>query len=247
MGEPTVECYNCGRENPAWAQICRTCGVSLRGADRFASGPPPRLPTDPGSIVSMVAAVGTIVSAILVGLFLSSLDPGGAVATPPESASPSASITPPLATVTPAATAAATPAPTPVPTPSLPGQLLIGIALDPETQQVSEPQETFGPGDNFAYSLTMPAAIGTNAIYVEVARIAEDGSETVLQEPTGAQAIDGSRATAAFEVLADNLIFGSDGRTGTGDDFGTGRFMMRIYLAPNDQLVAEAPFELTAE
>ena len=245
MGEPTVECYNCGRENPGWAQICRTCGVSLRGAERFASGPPPRLPTDTNSLISMAAAVGTIVAAIVVGLVLSSLDPSEGVAsgtgetpTPTLSAAPTATT---LATVVPTTVPTAAPTPSPVP---LPGELLIGTALDPNTRRVSTPQATFAPGDNFAYSLTMPEAIGTNQLFVEVVQIEEDGTETVRQEPTGAQAIDGSQPTAAFEIPANILILGPDGTAGSGDEFGPGRYLMRIYLAA-DELVAEAPFELT--
>ena len=30
MTDETVDCFNCGRANPAWAQVCRSCGVPLR-------------------------------------------------------------------------------------------------------------------------------------------------------------------------------------------------------------------------
>lgn len=243
MGEPTVECYNCGRENPGWAQICRTCGVSLRGAERFASGPPPRFPTDANSIVSMVAAVGTIVGAIFVGLLLSNLDPSPATALDPEvTATPIASATPEV-TATAEPTAEPTVEPTPEPTPALPGELLFGTALDPTTRRVSAPQDSFAPGENFAYSITMPAPFNVPEVFVGVVRIEDDGTETLLQEPATGQPIDATQATVAFEVPAANLILGGDGAPDTGDEFGVGSFVMRIYAGP-DQLIAAAPFEL---
>ena len=245
MGEPTVECYNCGRENPGWAQICRTCGVSLRGAERFASGPPPRFPTDTRSIVSIVAAVGTIAAAIIVGVLLSNLDPSGPVAGAPQAtAGVAATSTPPPATATVSPTTVATAAPTATPPPPLPGELVFGTALDPTTRVVSAPQTTFTLGDNFAYSVTMDEAIGAEQIFVEVVKV-EDGEETVLQEPTGGQLIDPAQPTAAFEVPADTLILGPDGVADSEDEFGTGSFVMRIYLGP-DQLIAQGTFELTA-
>ena len=30
MTGDSVECFNCGRANPSWAQVCRSCGVPMR-------------------------------------------------------------------------------------------------------------------------------------------------------------------------------------------------------------------------
>jgi len=193
----------------------------------------------------MAAAVGTILAAIVVGLVLSNLDPSDSVAVG-AGATPTPAVTaPPAATVLPtlAATTIPTAAPTPTPVP-LPGELLIGTALDPNTRRVSTPQTTFAPGDTFAYSLTMPDAIGTNEIFVEVVEIEADGTETVRQAPDAGQGIDGAQATASFQIPANTLILGPDGVSGSGDEFGAGSYVMRIYLAA-DELVAEAPFQLT--
>lgn len=246
MSEPGLECYNCGRENPTWAQVCRNCGVSLSGAARYPSGPPPRVPTDPASLVSMGAAMATIAAAIVVGLFLSNLDPtqgtalggngnGNGTATPTPTVAGSPSPTP--------GAASPSPSPTPEPTPSLPGTLAFGTELDPTTREVTTPQTSFGRGETFAYSIRMPEAFGVDSIQVAVLRVADDGTETVVQEPS-AQAIDPNTPVAAFAVPADNLIVGSDGVPDTGDEFGAGNFIMRIFRG--EELIAQGSFTLTA-
>jgi len=91
MTDETVDCFNCGRANPEWAQVCRSCGVVLRhGEARIA--PTGRLPSDRDSIISLAAVIGTIVGALLLGLFVSSLNPTdptvGAAPTPTSTATP---------------------------------------------------------------------------------------------------------------------------------------------------------------
>ena len=90
--DETVDCYNCGRSNPEWAQVCRSCGVALRhGQTRIA--PTGRIPQDTASLISIAAVIGTIFGAVVIGLFLSGLNPtepvsGGLptpTATPPTS------------------------------------------------------------------------------------------------------------------------------------------------------------------
>ena len=230
MTEPRLECLNCGRENPPWAQTCRYCGVSLRDATLYQDGPPPRVPTDRSSLASMASAVGTIVVAVVIGLFLSNLDPRDATAGDGQAATPrpTPSIAPPPTTSIPPLTD--TPAPTPTP---LPGTLAFGTALDANTGEITEPTTTFGPGQAFAYSITMPEPLGVDRVFVEVVRVEADGTETLIQERSGGQPVDASSAVAWFSVDADSLISG----------FGVGNFIMRVY-APQDQLIAEGPFEL---
>src|SRR5919107_1690515 len=70
MTDETVDCFNCGRANPEWAQVCRSCGVVLRHGEEpvVPTGP---FPTDPTSLISIGAVVGTILAALLIGLFVS--------------------------------------------------------------------------------------------------------------------------------------------------------------------------------
>ena len=240
MGEPTLECYNCGRENPGWAQICRSCGVSLSGAERWTSGaPPPRFPTDSTSLISMGAALATVVAAVLVALVVANLDPNeaGAVgerrptpAPTPRAATPSVVAT---ATVAPAPTA--TPAPTPTPTPVRPGTLAFGTAFDPATKQITAPATAFAPGSVFAHSITLTEPFGVGQIQEEVVRVAEDGTETVVQRRNATRLIvDPSATIAAFSVNTNLLI----------ESWGAGTYRMRVYRG--DELLAEGEFQLTA-
>ena len=101
MTDESVDCFNCGRSNPEWAQVCRSCGVALRhGEARIV--PTGRFPTDRDSLISMGAVIGTILAAVIVGLFLSSLnstDPTVGEATPTPSPTPLP--TPPPASIAP--------------------------------------------------------------------------------------------------------------------------------------------------
>ena len=63
MTGETVDCYNCGRANPAWAQVCRSCGVPIRpGMGASASQGP--IPRDRDSLLSMAIGLAAIVGAI---------------------------------------------------------------------------------------------------------------------------------------------------------------------------------------
>ena len=242
MSEPGLECYNCGRENPPWAQVCRECGVSLLGAARYPSGPPPRFPSDTGSLVSMGSAIATIVLAILVGLFLANLDPSRGTALVEPSISPP--LTPSIVpSVPPSVPPTATPAPaTPSPTPALPGMLVFGHTLDEATREVVDPDNSYVPGDTFAYSIRLEETWDVPEMLVEVVKVAEDGTEIVVQAPS-VQPVDPESPVASFAVPADNLIYGADGVADSGDDFGTGEFVMRIYRG--EELMAEGPFTLS--
>src|SRR5918995_5119684 len=100
MTGDTVECFNCGRANPSWAQVCRSCGVPIK-AVAARSGPQAAIPTDQDSLVAIGATLGSIVVAIALGLFLSGIIPDA----PPiveETPTPGPSVTPiPSASFTP--------------------------------------------------------------------------------------------------------------------------------------------------
>jgi len=74
MTEETVDCFNCGRANPEWAQVCRSCGVALRHGEARVV-PTGRFPGDRDSLISIAAVIGTIIGALLLGLFVSGLNP----------------------------------------------------------------------------------------------------------------------------------------------------------------------------
>ena len=172
MTDESVDCFNCGRSNPEWAQVCRSCGVALRhGEARIV--PTGRFPTDRDSLISMGAVVGTILAAVIVGLFLSSLnstDPTVGEATPTPSPTP---IPTPSLSVAPSVSATAVPTPTPVP---LPATVAFGTELDGNRVVVS-PVDTFTPGMTFAHSITSTQPFGAATIGEEIVRLNEDGTD----------------------------------------------------------------------
>ena len=226
MTEETVDCFNCGRANPEWAQVCRSCGVALRhGEARIVPAGP--FPTDQTSLISIGAVVGTILAAVLIGLFVSGLnttDPTVGQATP----TPSPSVEPSLE---PSVEPSVEPSiePTPVPTPELRGTLAFGTGLD-NAGAVTGATDTFTPGVNFAYALTIPGGLGATPMRNEISRTSDPAE--VVQD-------DELTIDPADELIGYNL--GS--AAGFVQDWGPGEYIWRVYLG--DELVAEAPFRLS--
>jgi hypothetical protein len=224
MTEETVDCFNCGRANPEWAQVCRSCGVALRHGEArvVPSGP---FPTDQTSLISIGAVVGTILAAVLIGLFVSGLNPTDpVVGQPTASPSPSAeeSLEP---TVEPLPSD--TPAPTPTATPALRGTLVFGTGLD-NAGNVTGATDTFTPSSSFAYALTTPEGPGATPIRNEITRL--DDEEVVAN--------DELRVDPADPIIGYNL--GS--AAGFIQDWGSGEFRWRVYVG--EELVAQATFRL---
>ena len=222
--DETVDCYNCGRANPEWAQVCRSCGVTLRhGEDRVVpSGP---FPTDQTSLISIGAVIGTIFAAVLIGLFISSLNPTDTTvvqATPSPSPTLVATPEPSVAPVP-----SETPAPTAEPTPALRGTIAFGTGLD-DAGNVTGATDTFTPNANFAYALTTPEGPGATPIRNEITRL-EDEEVVANDELT----VDPADAIIGYSL-------GSAG--GFIQDWGTGEFRWRVYVG--DELVAEGLFRL---
>ena len=227
MTDETVDCFNCGRANPEWAQVCRSCGVALRhGEARVTpSGP---FPTDQTSLLSIAAVIGTIVAALLIGLFVAGLnpiDPSVGQASPTPVPTETAEATPeptdePLPTDT--------PVPTPVPTPALPATMAFGSALD-GNRQVTEPVDTFTPGVPFAYSVSMPGGFGAAAIENEIIKLSGESETVVL--PRQSVGVSPDAETFGYVI-------------GTAGDFlgqwGPGEFEWRVYVG--GELVARGPF-----
>ena len=235
MTEETVDCFNCGRANPEWAQVCRSCGVVLRhGQERVV--PSGRLPTDRDSIISIAAVIGTILLAVALGLFVSNLnptDPSIGQSTPSPSPSPTEEPTEePSVSVAPSESVPA--APTPTPSPTLPGTVVFGTTLDAE-RQITDPQETFTPGMTFAHSISTTEPFGQPSIGETVVRINEDGSDgdTIVAAPQNQLSVDPEATMAGF-VAGDAANFVRD--------WGPGLYEMRVFVG--ETLIARGQFRL---
>lgn len=228
MTDDTVECFNCGSPNPEWAQVCRSCGVALRhGQSRVV--PTGRVPTDRDSLTSIGAVVGTILVAVAIGLFVSSLNP-----TDPtvglQTASPSPSLEESFSPSASAPIASETPVPTPTPVP-LRGQIAFGTRLD-NSGVVADPTDTFGPGMDFAYSVAVADGFGGTPIENEVARVADDGTESIVLERDPV-AVDPAASTFGFVIGETDSFLGR----ALG---GPGTFVWRVYIG--EELIAEGRF-----
>ncbi|MDQ2933410.1 MAG: zinc ribbon domain-containing protein [Chloroflexota bacterium] len=233
MTGETVECFNCGHANPAWAQVCRNCGVPLRpGVARTA--PSGRFPTDRDSLISLIAAFGAIVAAVVFGLFLANLSPstptiGHGSASASGTGAPASTFAP-----EPSPVAAATPTPKPTPVP-LSGTLAFGTGVDGSGNLIGK-TDTFAPGGTFAHLVTNSAAFGINRIGERVVKIAADGKETQVVDPANNTiGVSPSAKQAAIGPIATDRL-----RSALG---GPGKFRMEVYLGKKK--IAQGAFTLT--
>lgn len=232
MTGESVECFNCGRQNPPWAHVCRFCGVPLRPATESARSVPSGIfPTDQRSLLSMGAAVGTILAAIVVGLIVSNLNPveprvGLASPTPrPSIATPRPSVEPVVSEP---------PEPTPTPTPALPGTVTFGTERNKKTCEIGGKTDTFAPGTTFAHAIALKEAFGVSSVIEEISRVADDGKETVVQsKKDGETAVSSKQKVTCYAVSANNLIRA----------WGAGSYVMRVFRG--DEKIAEGRFKLT--
>ncbi|MDQ3690578.1 MAG: zinc ribbon domain-containing protein [Chloroflexota bacterium] len=238
MTDETVDCFNCGRANPEWAQVCRSCGVALRHGEARVV-PAGRFPTDRNSLISLAAVLGTIVAAMLFGLFVAGLNPTD----PPVAAEPSATATA-TATATPTEEPSVAPtesvaasvsvAPSASEAPALPATIVFGSELDGD-RQIVEPVDTFTPGMAFAHSVTSTEPFGVETIGEQIVRLNEDGSEgDQLVAADGNQLPVNPEATSAGFVAGDSANFVRD--------WGPGAYEMRVYAG--ETLIARGSFRL---
>ena len=234
MTGETVECFNCGRPNPEWAQVCRSCGVPLRHG--FASTVPEgRVPTDPGSLISIGAVIATIVAAILIGLFVANLNPTdptliGGQPTP----SPTPTVIPePSVSGSVAPSVAIAPTPTPAATPALPGTVAFGTGIDPNGQ-ITGATDAFTPGVYFAHVITVTEPFGVAELGEQVVQVAEDGTETEVVGAAGNTLTVDPASTRGGIVccIAGELI----------NELGPGNFILRVYRG--EELIAQGAFRL---
>jgi hypothetical protein len=232
MSGETVECFNCGHANPSWAQVCRNCGAPITTELPRRPGALGMFPTDRASLTSIAATLGAILAAIVVGAVLSGLIPPApnvAEATPTPSPTPS---------VSPSASSVPNPSgsggPSASATPSLIGTIAYGYALDPTTHLAVQPTDTYAPGDQFCYSISLTQPFGVSEIGEEVIRVNTDGSLTVVQ----------SRDNEKLKVTPAAQVFGDCTRaTGLIQVWSTGNFIMREYRGA--ELIAEGHFAMT--
>jgi hypothetical protein len=230
--DETVDCFNCGRANPEWAQVCRSCGVVLRhGEERIA--PVGRYPTDRDSLVSIAAVIGTIALAVVLGLFVSSLNPTDPTVGLEPSATPTASPTPTEAPSL-APSVSASVAPSVSAPPELSGTVVFGTTLD-ANRQVTDPTETFTPGMTFAHSITNSTPFGAATLGEQVLRINDDGSDgdTLVDAPQNQLNVDPAASSAGF-VAGDSAGFIRE--------WGPGLYEMRIFVG--ETLIARGQFRL---
>lgn len=230
MSGDTVECFNCGHQNPSWAQVCRQCGYPIQPTAPSSGGPRGLFPTDQASLISIGGALGAIVAAIVLGLFLSGLIPPApnvAVETPIPTPGPSASAS---ASEVPSGSAGASASV--VPGVQLPGTITFGTDWDNTAKVIIGETTTFTAASaGFAHSISLSEPFGVDKLQEEVVRIAEDGTETVVQ----------ARADVFVNpaLLTDGLKSGSTVSELIAA-WGTGTHILRVYRG--EELLAEGTF-----
>ena len=229
----SLECFNCGHQNPSWAQVCRSCGYPIQPMTSASAGPRGLFPTDQDSLVSIGLALGAILAAIVIGLVLSGLIPPApnvAIETPIPTPSPSTSAS--AASGSPSAAESA--AGSIVAGPTLPGTLSFGTGIDPDTRQVTGETAAYTAGTGtFAHSISLGEPFGVAEVFEEVVRIEADGTETLVQaRADGGVDVTATLQVAGFQVPVANL-----------SGWGTGNFTMRIYRG--EELLAEGSFTIS--
>lgn len=232
MTGDTVECFNCGHENPAWAQVCRSCGYAIQPVAPTTGGPRGLFPTDQASLTSIGVALGAIVGAIVLGLILSGLIPPA----------PNVATATPSPTPLPSASASASAAPSVVdsagasvlPSPQLPGTLIFGTGWDNTALQITGPTTEFtAASSGFAHAISLAEPIGMDTLHEEVVRVAADGTETIVQaRADGEVFVDPTRTTDGLKSSSSvSALIAA---------WGKGTFVMRVYRGV--ELLAEGSF-----
>lgn len=228
MTGDTVECFNCGHENPSWAQVCRSCGFAIQPAAPTTSGPGGLFPTDQASLTTIGGTLGAILAAIVLGLVLSGLIPPApnvAEQTPSPTPSPSAS-----ASEGPSVSESASV----LPSPALPGTVIFGTGWDGNARQITGETTAFtAASSGFAHAISMSAPIGVDRLIEEIARVAADGTETIVQtRENGVVLVDKTLLMDGLksDVSPAQLI----------QKWGKGTFVLRIFRG--GELLAEGTF-----
>ena len=185
--------------------------------------------------MSIAAVIGTILAAVLLGLFVSSLNRSepsvglGGDPSPTPTLEPTATEAPSVAPSVPASVASVAPSAS-----ALPGTVVFGTTLD-GNDQVTDPTETFTPGMTFAHSISVNAPFGASSIGEQVLRVNDDGTdgETLVGAPQNQLGVDPAGSTAGY-VAGDAANFVRD--------WGPGIYEMRIFIG--ETLIARGQFRL---
>jgi len=113
-----------------------------------------------------------------------------------------------------------------------PLSVVFGTALDQVTGEAIQPTVRFRAGEQFAYSVRLATAPGTDMILVEIIRL-EGQTETVVQAPSK-QGIVATSPVIAFKVPASRLL----------DAWGAGSYAMRMFLPGATRAFATGSFTL---
>jgi hypothetical protein len=240
MTGDTVECFNCGRANPSWAQVCRSCGVPMRPGGAGSAPPAGRLPTDRDSLFSIGAALATIGLAIVLGLFLAGMLPEAPAVIASSTPSPSPSLVASPSEVP----SSASGEPSAEPTPELIGRITFGYGLNQSTDEVIDLTDTFASGETFCHSIALSEPFGRNHYQEEVLKIRQNGELRIVQRrKEGTLDVAPDASIVGWCNPVDVLILGFGGS----DGWGTGDFMLRAYRSSGDgpELLAEGRFTLT--
>lgn len=230
MTGDTIECFNCGHANPAWAQVCRSCGVAIQAERVDHGGPRGIFPTDQPSLISIGITIGAILGAIVIGLLLSGILPA-AVPAPSDTPTPSPSVS---QEATPSEAPSVSSEPTALPTAALSGTVIFGYGINQSTSEVVDVATTFSPGQVFAHSIKLAEPFGVDRIEEEVIRVAGDGTLTVVQERTEEVVpVSPELDIVGFNVQASTLV----------QLWGAGDYILRVYRGV--ELLAEGRFTLT--
>ena len=228
----TVECFNCGHQNPSWAQVCRQCGYPIQPMTAASTGPRGLFPSDQDSLVSIGLALGSILAAIVLGLVLSGLIPPA----------PNVALETPIPTPSPSVSGSPSGAPSAVESavgsvvagPTLPGTLSFGTGIDPDTSLVTGETAAYTVGTGtFAHSISVGEPFAVAEVFEEVVRVEADGTETLVQ----------ARADGGVDVTATSQVAGFQVPVANLSGWGTGNFTMRIYRG--DELLAEGSFTIS--
>jgi hypothetical protein len=240
MTGDSVECFNCGRSNPSWAQVCRSCGVPMRPGGAGARPPSGPLPTDRDSLISMSAGLATIGLAIVFGLLLSGMLPEAAAVIDTPSPEPSVAVLP-----SGSVNASPSAEPTAEPTPPLIGTVSFGFALNQSTREAIDLTDTFALGDSFCHSVALPEAFGVPNLQEEILKIRPDRSPRIVQlrQESTMPPTDPAAKIVGYCNSTENLING----VGGSDGWGTGDFLLRAYrrTGHGPELLAQGRFTLT--
>jgi hypothetical protein len=234
MTGDTIECFNCGHENPSWAQVCRSCGYAIQPVASSSGGPAGLFPTDQASLTAIGGAMAAIVGAIVLGLILSGLIPPApnvATETPSPTPMPSGSAS---ASEVPSASADASASV--LASPGLPGTLIFGTGWDNTALQITGATTEFTAASaGFAHAISLAAPIGVDRLLEEVVKVNEAGTETVVQSRdtrTGTVFVNPTRTTDGFKstkTVAELIAA-----------WGTGTHILRVYRG--GELLAQGVF-----